>query len=85
MGGAAAVLSLAALIMSARLRVRLRVIVPAVENSIGSDAFRPSDVIASRSGLTVEIGNTDAEGRLVLADALTWHAPCGVAGRCPKI
>lgn len=70
MGGAANVLGLASMVMSARLRVRLRVLIPAVENSISGAAFRPGDVLASRKGLTVEIGNTDAEGRLVLADAL---------------
>lgn len=70
MGGAANVLGLASMIMSARLPVRLRVLVPAVENAISANAFRPGDVLASRKGLTVEIGNTDAEGRLVLADAL---------------
>jgi len=70
MGGAANVLGLAQMIMDAKLPVRLRVLIPAVENSIGSDAFRPSDIIKSRKGLTVEVGNTDAEGRLVLADAL---------------
>jgi len=70
MGGAAAALSLAHMIMSAGLDVRLRVLIPAAENAIGGSAFRPSDVIRSRAGLTVEIGNTDAEGRLVLADAL---------------
>ncbi len=70
MGGAAAVLGLASMIMDAKLPVRLRVLVPAVENAIASEAFRPSDVLTSRKGLSVEIGNTDAEGRLVLADAL---------------
>lgn len=70
MGGAANVLGLAAMIMSADLKVRLRVLIPAVENSISGNAFRPGDVLQSRKGLTVEIGNTDAEGRLVLADAL---------------
>ena len=70
MGGAAAMIALAAMIMGARLKVRLRLIVGAVENSISGDAFRPGDVYPSRKGLTVEIGNTDAEGRLVLADAL---------------
>ena len=70
MGGAANVLGLAQLIMEAKLPLRLRVIIPAVENSIAGDAFRPGDVFKSRKGLTVEIGNTDAEGRLVLADAL---------------
>jgi leucyl aminopeptidase len=71
MGGAATVLALADIIMSRGLKVRLRVLIPAVENSIGSDAFRPLDIYSSRKGLTVEIGNTDAEGRLILADALT--------------
>lgn len=70
MGGAANVLGLASMIMSAGLNVRLRVLIPAVENAISGDAFRPGDILTSRKGLTVEIGNTDAEGRLVLADAL---------------
>ncbi|MHA1549214.1 MAG: leucyl aminopeptidase family protein, partial [Alphaproteobacteria bacterium] len=70
MGGAAAVLGLAAMIMAADLPVRLRVLIPAVENAIAGGAFRPGDIFRSRQGLTVEIGNTDAEGRLVLADAL---------------
>ncbi len=70
MGGAAAALALAHMIMSAGLDVRLRVLIPAAENAISGSAFRPSDVIRSRAGTTVEIGNTDAEGRLVLADAL---------------
>lgn len=70
MGGAANVLGLASMIMAAGLRLRLRVLIPAVENSISAAAFRPGDVLSSRKGLTVEIGNTDAEGRLVLADAL---------------
>ena len=70
MGGAANVLGLASMIMAARLKVRLRVLIPAVENAISGNAFRPGDVLKSRKGLTVEIGNTDAEGRLVLADAL---------------
>jgi leucyl aminopeptidase len=69
-GGAAAVLGAAHMIMDRKLNVRLRVLIPAVENAIAGDAFRPLDVIPSRKGLTVEIGNTDAEGRLVLADAL---------------
>ncbi len=72
MGGAANVLGLAIMIMGAKLKVRLRVLIPAVENSIAADAFRPGDVLQSRKGLTVEIGNTDAEGRLVLADALSF-------------
>ena len=70
MGGAATVLGLAQMIMALGLPLRLRVLIPAVENSIGSDAFRPQDILTSRKGLTVEINNTDAEGRLVLADAL---------------
>lgn len=71
MGGAANVLALAHMIMATALPVRLRVLIPAVENSVAGDAFRPGDILTSRLGLTVEIGNTDAEGRLVLADALT--------------
>ncbi|MEO1223971.1 MAG: leucyl aminopeptidase family protein [Pseudomonadota bacterium] len=71
MGGSAHVLGLARLIMATGLKVRLRVLVPAVENAVSGNAFRPSDILNSRKGLTVEIGNTDAEGRLVLADALT--------------
>jgi leucyl aminopeptidase len=70
MGGAAVMIALARAIMAARLPVRLRLLVPAVENAINGDAFRPGDVIATRKGLEVEIGNTDAEGRLILADAL---------------
>ncbi len=70
MGGAAAMLGLAHMIMDAKLPVRLRVLIPAVENAISGNAYRPGDVLTSRKGLTVEIGNTDAEGRLVLADAL---------------
>ncbi|MBZ9739364.1 MULTISPECIES: leucyl aminopeptidase family protein [unclassified Mesorhizobium] len=70
MGGAANVLGLASMIMAAGLNVRLRVLIPAVENSIAGNAFRPGDVLASRKGISVEIGNTDAEGRLVLGDAL---------------
>jgi leucyl aminopeptidase len=65
------VLGLAQMIMDAKLPVRLRVMIPAVENSVSGSAFRPGDVLTSRKGLFVEIGNTDAEGRLVLADALT--------------
>jgi leucyl aminopeptidase len=71
MGGAANVLGLAQMIMESKLPVRLRVIIPAVENSIAGNAFRPGDILKSRKGLTVEIGNTDAEGRLVLGDALS--------------
>jgi leucyl aminopeptidase len=70
MGGAANVLALAQMVMDARLKVRLRVLIPAVENAVAGNAFRPLDVFTSRKGITVEIGNTDAEGRLVLADAL---------------
>ncbi len=70
MGGAAHVLALAQMIMQAKLPVYLRVLIPAVENSISGNAFRPLDVINTRKGLTVEIGNTDAEGRLILCDAL---------------
>ncbi|WP_421693964.1 leucyl aminopeptidase family protein [Aestuariivirga sp.] len=70
MGGAANVLGLAQMIMEAGLKLRLRVLVPAVENAISGNAFRPGDVLQSRKGITVEIGNTDAEGRLVLGDAL---------------
>ena len=71
MGGAANVLGLAHAIVDAKLKVRLRVLIPIVENSISDEAFRPGDVLPSRSGQTVEIGNTDAEGRLILGDALT--------------
>lgn len=71
MGGAAHALALAQLIMGARLPVRLRLLIPAVENAIAGNAMRPGDVLRSRKGLTVEISNTDAEGRLILADALT--------------
>jgi leucyl aminopeptidase len=70
MGGAAHVLGLAQMIMAAGLPLRLRVLVPAVENSVSGDAFRPLDVLPTRKGVTVEVGNTDAEGRLVLCDAL---------------
>jgi len=70
MGGAAHVLALGDLVMARELPVRLRVLVPAVENSIGPTAMRPSDILQTRKGLTVEVGNTDAEGRLILADAL---------------
>jgi leucyl aminopeptidase len=70
MGGAANVLALALMIMDAKLKVRLRVLIPAVENAVAGNAFRPLDIFKSRKGPTVEIGNTDAEGRLVLADAL---------------
>ncbi|HTH17321.1 MAG TPA: leucyl aminopeptidase family protein [Magnetospirillum sp.] len=73
MGGAAHVLGLAHMVMAAKLPVRLRVLIPAVENAVSGDAMRPLDVLATRKGVTVEVGNTDAEGRLVLADAL-WEA-----------
>lgn len=71
MGGAAHALGLAALVMEAHLPVRLHLLIPAVENSVSADSFRPGDVLATRKGLTVENTNTDAEGRLVLGDALT--------------
>lgn len=71
MGGAAVALGLAKTLMDRAAPVRLRVLIPAVENAVGGSAFRPGDILRSRRGLTVEIGNTDAEGRLVLADALT--------------
>ena len=70
MGGAANVLALAQMVMDAKLKLRLRVLIPAVENAVAGNAFRPLDIFMSRKGLTVEIGNTDAEGRLILADAL---------------
>ncbi len=70
MGGAAVALGLARMIMAARLPVRLRVLIPAVENSVSGNAMRPRDVLQTRKGVTVEVGNTDAEGRLILADAL---------------
>jgi leucyl aminopeptidase len=71
MGGAAHALALGRMVMAARLPVRLAILLPVAENAISGDAMRPGDVIASRKGLSIEIGNTDAEGRLVLADALT--------------
>jgi len=70
MGGAATVLGLAQMILALRLPLRLRVLIPAVENSVAGNAFRPSDILTARNGMTVEINNTDAEGRLVLADTL---------------
>jgi leucyl aminopeptidase len=70
MGGAAVALALGNMLMSAKLKARLRVLIPAVENAIAGNAYRPGDVLATRKGLTVEVGNTDAEGRLVLCDAL---------------
>jgi leucyl aminopeptidase len=72
MGGAANVLALAQMVMAAKLKLRLRVLIPAVENAVAGNAFRPLDIFVSRKGLSVEIGNTDAEGRLVLADALAY-------------
>ena len=70
MGGAAHVMGLAKMIMASKMPLQLRMLIPAVENAISGDAFRPQDILVSRKGLTVEINNTDAEGRLVLADAL---------------
>ncbi len=74
MGGAATVLGLAHMIMGTGMKVQLRVLIPAVENSVSANAYRPGDILTSRQGLTVEINNTDAEGRLVLADALALGA-----------
>ena len=70
MGGAAVALALGHMLMGARIRAELRILVPAVENAISGNAYRPGDVLSTRKGLTVEVGNTDAEGRLVLCDAL---------------
>src|SRR3546814_8108660 len=70
MGGSAHALALAGLVMARRLPLRLTLLVPAVENAIGPDAFRPGEVVATRKGVSVEIDNTDAEGRVILADAL---------------
>ena len=70
MGGAASVLALAHMIMATGLPVRLRVLIPAVENAVSGNAMRPLDIVKTRKGLTVEVGNTDAEGRLILCDAL---------------
>ncbi|MCB1680950.1 MAG: leucyl aminopeptidase family protein [Alphaproteobacteria bacterium] len=72
MGGAAHALAAANMIMTMKLPIRLRVLIPAVENSVSGESFRPMDILKSRKGITVEIGNTDAEGRLILADALTY-------------
>jgi leucyl aminopeptidase len=74
MGGAAHAIALADMIMRARLPVRLTLLIPAVENAIGSNSYRPGEIIRTRAGLTVEIDNTDAEGRLVLCDALAYAA-----------
>jgi len=71
MGGAAVMLGLASALMSANTPIRLRLLIPAVENSVAGNAYRPLDIVRTRSGKTVEIGNTDAEGRLILCDALT--------------
>ncbi|MBI3440481.1 MAG: leucyl aminopeptidase family protein, partial [Proteobacteria bacterium] len=71
MGGAAHVLGLAQMIMSQKLPVRLRVLIPTVENSTGGNSYRPGDILATRKGISVEVGDTDAEGRIILADALT--------------
>ena len=74
MGGAAHALALAQMVMGSGLKIRLTMLIPAVENAIGGDAMRPGDVLASRKGLSIEVGNTDAEGRLILADALARAA-----------
>jgi len=74
MGGAAHALALGSMIMAMKLPVRLYILAPVVENAISGDAMRPGDVLSTRKGLSVEVGNTDAEGRLVLADALTRAA-----------
>jgi leucyl aminopeptidase len=82
MGGSAAAIATAAMVMGAGLPVRLRLLVPAVENAVSGNAFRPGDVLASRKGLSVEIGNTDAEGRLILADALALAGRFRHVDRC---
>lgn len=74
MGGAASVLGLAEMLLSAAIPLKLRILIPAVENSVSGDSFRPQDILTARNGLTVEINNTDAEGRLILADALALAA-----------
>jgi leucyl aminopeptidase len=74
MGGAAHAIALARLVMARKLRVRLVLLVPAVENAVAANAFRPGEVIVTRQGLSVEVDNTDAEGRLVLCDALAYAA-----------
>ena len=84
MGGAAHALALAQLIVRRRLPVRLHLIIPAVENAIAGDAYRPGDILRSRKGLSVEIGNTDAEGRLILGDALVLAAE-GKGGKAPEL
>ena len=85
MGGAATVLGLAQMIMALGLRLRLRVLVPAVENAIAGNAMRPSDILTSRKGLTVEVNNTDAEGRLVLGDALAYACEAGPGEAGPDV
>jgi leucyl aminopeptidase len=84
MGGAALMLALAQMVMDAGLKVRLRLLIPAVENAVGGNAYRPLDVIRTRKGITVEIGNTDAEGRVVLCDALA-EAQGGRPGDKPDL
>jgi leucyl aminopeptidase len=84
MGGAAHGLALAQLVARANLPVRLHLLIPAVENAVSASAFRPGDILRSRKGLTVEVGNTDAEGRLILADALT-RAVEGDGDRRPEL
>jgi leucyl aminopeptidase len=79
MGGAAHAMALARLVMAARLPVRLQLVVATVDNAVSGNALRPGDVIATRKGLHVEVGNTDAEGRLILADALCWAAEAAPA------
>jgi leucyl aminopeptidase len=74
MAGAACALAIATMVMDAKLPVRLRLLIPAVENSVAGNAFRPTDIITMRNGMTVEVGNTDAEGRLILADAMAEAA-----------
>jgi leucyl aminopeptidase len=74
MGGAANALALAGLVMAARLPVHLRLLIPAVENAVAGNAYRPGDIIRTRKGLAIEIGNTDAEGRVILCDALAYGA-----------
>ena len=83
MGGAAHALALARLVIKARLPVRLHLLIPAVENAVSGAAFRPGDILRSRKGLSVEIGNTDAEGRLILGDALAKAAE-GAPGPDPR-
>ena len=79
MGGAAHAIALARLVIARRLKVRLKLVVAAVDNAVSGDSIRPGDVIGTRKGLSVEVGNTDAEGRLILADALAWAAEANPA------